>query len=108
MPISQEDNSSVQYLGTVQSSRLESSFDRQRHSQNVSDHADGPHVRAEHHLLVVDHFRRDELGRAVEQPERFLRVVLPREAKIDEFDSVSGTREAQHVFWLQKKKTGNE
>ena len=71
------------------------------HLQDVTDDANAPHVGAEVDLLVVDHFRGNELWRAKHDLDVILGVELSGQSKIDQFDPAAGFVHAHDVFGLQ-------
>lgn len=63
-----------------------------------------PHICAEAHAIEVDHFRRDEFGRAEEHFELFGRIELSGQAEIDDLDSMSIPIDAENVLRLDEQR----
>ena len=58
------------------------------YSQDVGDHAEGPHVRAVADGLKVDHLGGDKLWRPEEDLELFHWLKSASQPKVDDLDSV--------------------
>lgn len=68
--------------------------------QYVAYNTDAPHVSSEPYTIEIDDFWCDELRRSEEDLKLFVRVVLPRQPKVYDLDSVSGFSEAEYVLRL--------
>ena len=60
-----------------------------RHSHDVRDNADTPHVRVQGEGFVVDHFGAHEFRRAKHLPDLFPGLDLPTEAEVDQLQQVA-------------------
>ena len=71
-----------------------------KHSQDVGDYPQGPHVSAVADGLEVDHLGRHKLWGAEQDLELLHRLEFSRQAEIDDLDSVSTFGHTQNVFRL--------
>jgi len=72
--------------------------------QYVADDADAPHVRREIDRVKPHDFRRHELRSSKHHPRLDARVVLTRQAEVDDLDPVTGATETEDVLRLTDSK----
>jgi len=69
--------------------------------QYVADDANTPHVGGAVNRVEAHHLRSHELRRSEHHPRLRVRVVVPREAEVDDFDTISAPIQTQNVLRLQ-------
>ena len=74
-----------------------------KHSQDIGDHPQGPHVSSVADRLEVDNLRSHKLWRSEQDLELFHWLEFSRQTEIDDLDSVSTFGHTQNVFRLKKE-----
>lgn len=76
------------------------------YSQHIGDDTDRPHVRRKSYGLEIHDLGRHELWRAKQHLKLCGRVVLARQAEVNDLDSISVLGQTQNVFGLIAGKQG--